>query len=220
MITNKKIFFLTLISLFLFSGCVQKRLVVKDPRGYQNNKLPVNTWAQETNMKEDIDISDLDQKIDTEQHTMIREEAPQVKMERVPFPLGEYNRLSKSGKGTVKGKIYINDAYNRRVLGSNTRLYLNPVTSYSKQWYSQSYIGGYKMEKADSRLYNYLRFTASNNQGEFAFYGVPNGHYYLIGTVACGVECGYTQSKNIRIAKQVSIQGNQVIQSDLHRMVD
>ncbi|MEA1879944.1 MAG: carboxypeptidase regulatory-like domain-containing protein, partial [Campylobacterota bacterium] len=215
MITNKKIFFLTLISLFLFSGCVQKRLVVKHPHGDQSNTLPVNTWAQETNVKEDVDISDLDQKIHTEQHTVITEKKPQVKIPRVHFPLDEYNRLAKSGKGTVKGKIYIHDAYNKRVLGANTRLYLNPVTSYSKQWYSESYIGGYKMKKADSRLYNYLKFTASNNKGEFAFYGVPNGRYYLIGTVACGVECGYSQSKNIRIAKQVSIQGNQVIHSDL-----
>lgn len=218
MITHKKIFFLTLISLFLLSGCVQKRLLIKHPR--QSNTLPVNTWAQETNVKEDVDISDLDQEIGTEQQTMIREEAPQVKMARVPFPLDEYNRLAKSGMGTVKGKIYINDAYNRRVVGANTRLYLNPVTSYSQQWYSQSYIGGYKMQKADARLYNYLRFTASNDKGEFAFYGVPNGHYYLIGTVSCGLECGYSQPKHIRIAKQVSIQGSQVVNADLYRMAN
>jgi hypothetical protein len=105
-------------------------------------------------------------------------------------------------------------------MGAGTRLYLNPATSYSDQWFHESYLGGYKMEKADSRLFNYLRFTAANSDGKFAFYGVPSGSYYLIGTVKCGTECGYDTPKNIRIAKKVSVVGNQIVEKDLSRMVD
>ena len=76
------------------------------------------------------------------------------------------------------------------------------------------------MEKADSRLFNYLRFTAANSDGKFAFYGVPSGSYYLIGTVKCGTECGYDTPKNIRIATKVSVYGNKIVQKDLSRMVD
>jgi len=99
-------------------------------------------------------------------------------------------------------------------------LYLNPVTSYSKQWYYESYLGGHKMEKADNRLFNYLRFTSANSQGQFAFYGVPNGRYYLIGTVKCAGQCGYSIPKNVRIATEVTINGNQIIQRDLSRLID
>ena len=202
--------------LFLFSGCVQRELVISQPDIRQSQD---NTWGEQTNVEENIDISDLDENL-TETETIITEEMPEQKMERITFPVEEYNRLPRTGKGTVKGAIYVKDAYNKRVPGAGTRLYLNPVTSYSDQWYKESYIGGYKMEKPDPRLFNYLRFTAADSSGNFAFYGVPSGRYYLIGTVTCSTECGYSSPKSIRIATQVSVTGNQVVQKDLSRMVD
>jgi hypothetical protein len=199
------------VMLLLLTGCVQRELVISTQDSGQNS------WADETN-EEDVDISDLDSNL-TEEETMITEISDQ-KMERITFPVSEYNRLARTGKGTVKGSIYVTDAYDKRVVGAGTRLYLNPKTSYSDQWYSESYLGGYKMEKADPRLFNYLRFTAANSDGKFAFYGVPSGKYYLIGTVKCGTECGYDSPKNIRIATQVSVYGNQIVEKDLSRMVE
>ncbi|HIQ27692.1 MAG TPA: carboxypeptidase regulatory-like domain-containing protein [Sulfurovum sp.] len=201
------------VMLFLFSGCVQRELVLEDSSSAQSQD---NTWGDEEN----IDISDLDDDNTTESETVITEDALTQKMERIPFPASEYNHLPRSGKGTVKGKIFVKDAYGQRILGKGTRLYLNPVTSYSEQWYEESYLGGNKMQKADSRLFNYLRFTASNTEGAFAFYGVPTGSYYLIGTVKCGNECGYDTPKSIRIATRVNVQGNQVVQKDLSRYVE
>jgi len=216
---TKKIMILTSIAtLFLFSGCVQRELVLDAPDVRQSQD---NTWAKNTNVEENVDTADLDNDdISSETETVITEDKTNVKMERVTFPLAEYNRLARTGKGTVKGRIYLKDAYEKAIPGASTRLYLNPITSYSKQWYNESYLGGYKMEKADNRLFNYLRFTASDNEGRFAFYGVPSGSYYLIGTVKCGSECGYSTPKSIRIATQVSVSGNQVVERDLSRLVD
>jgi len=216
---TKKIMILTSIAtLFLFSGCVQRELVLDAPDVRQSQD---NTWAKNTNVEENVDTADLDNDdISSETETVITEDKTNVKMERVTFPLAEYNRLARTGKGTVKGRIYLKDAYEKAIPGASTRLYLNPITSYSKQWYNESYLGGYKMEKADNRLFNYLRFTASDSEGRFAFYGVPSGSYYLIGTVKCGSECGYSTPKSIRIATQVSVSGNQVVERDLSRLVD
>ncbi|WP_295420606.1 carboxypeptidase regulatory-like domain-containing protein [Sulfurovum sp.] len=218
MIKKISLFLTFFTMLFLFSGCVQRELVISQPDIRQSQD---NTWGSQTNVEdeENIDISDLDGNL-TESETVITEEKPEQRMERITFPVEEYNRLSRAGKGTVKGSIYVQDAYGKRVPGSGTRLYLNPVTTYSDQWYKESYIGGYKMEKADPRLFNYLRFTAADSNGNFAFYGVPSGRYYLIGTVTCGTECGYDTPKNIRIATQVSVKGNQVVQKDLNRMIE
>ncbi|WP_296823696.1 carboxypeptidase regulatory-like domain-containing protein [Sulfurovum sp.] len=218
MIKKISLFLTFFTMLFLFSGCVQRELVISQPDIRQSQD---NTWGSQTNVEdeENIDISDLDGNL-TESETVITEEKPEQRMERITFPVEEYNRLSRAGKGTVKGAIYVQDAYGKRVPGSGTRLYLNPVTTYSDQWYKESYIGGYKMEKADPRLFNYLRFTAADSNGNFAFYGVPSGRYYLIGTVTCGTECGYDTPKNIRIATQVSVKGNQVVQKDLNRMIE
>ena len=207
-------FLTSFVMLLLFTGCVQSDLVISDQRTGQNS------WADEINIDEEsIDISDLDENL-TENEMLITEDMYEEKIERIAFPEDEYARLPRRGKGTIKGAIYISDAYGKRVMGAGTRLYLNPITSYSEQWYDESYLGGRKMEQADARLFNYLRFTASNSKGKFAFYGVPSGNYYLIGTVKCGEECGYSRPKNIRIATQVSVYGNEVIEKDLVRILE
>jgi hypothetical protein len=138
----------------------------------------------------------------------------------MPFPVAEYTNLSRTGKGTIEGNIFVTGASGNKVFGAKTRLYLNPVTSYSKQWYNESYLAGKEMDKADDRLFNYLRFTASDSNGKFAFYGVPSGSYYLIGTVNCSSECGYSQNKNIRIATEVAILNNEVVNQDLTKKAD
>lgn len=206
------IMIISLIEMSLFTGCVQPDLSIRNKTSNQN------FWADQTNV-DDVDMSDLDENL-TESEMMMTEDSEENKMERIEFPLSEYNRLARTGKGTIKGTIYVKDTYDKRILGASTRLYLNPITSYSEQWYQESYLGGYKMQNADPRLFNYLKFTASNKNGKFAFYGVPSGSYYLIGTVKCGEECGYDRVKNIRIATRVSVRGNQIIEKDLTRMVE
>ncbi len=192
----------------LFSGCV-------------SHDVPLNPPIQRTSESKvnDVDISDLDEKL-TESEMMITEEGKDTKMARIPFPTSEYYSLPRTGKGTIKGTIFVNDLYENKVFGAGTRLYLNPITSYSEQWYEESYLGGHKMQKADARLFNYLKFTAADSNGNFAFYGVPNGSYYLIGTVKCGTRCGYESEKSIRIAARVSVQGNQVVTKDLTRVAN
>ena len=214
---TKKLLLFSILSimLLLFTGCVERGITISQKDARQSG---LNAWGEETNIN-DIDISDLDQNL-TESETMITEDMDTEKMARIPFPTSEYYRLARAGKGTVKGSIYVKDAYDKKIMGAGTRLYLNPATSYSDQWFRESYLGGYKMEKADSRLFNYLRFTAANSDGKFAFYGVPSGSYYLIGTVKCGTECGYGTPKNIRIATKVSVYGNKIVEKDLSRFVD
>ncbi len=203
------VFIAFLLTISLFTGCTKRK--VQPQRHYVQH----NTWANESTT-DDVDLSDLDQTL-TESETFVIEGNEERKIKRIRFSMSEYYRLERTGKGTVEGRIFIKDAYGRPVFGKNTRLYLNPVTSYSEQWYEESYLDGHKMEKADSRLFNYLRFITSNANGEFAFYGVPSGDYYLIGTVKCGEECGYDTMKNIRIAKKLTIRGNQVLVKNLIR---
>jgi len=188
----------------LFTGCVSRDI----PLIPQQHVNPHNV--------NDVDLSDLDENL-TESEMMMTEEGEE-KMARIEFPTSEYYSLPRSGRGTIKGSIYVTDLYDSRVFGASTRLYLNPVTSYSKQWYIESYLGGARMQKADARLFNYLKFTAADSSGNFAFYGVPSGSYYLVGTVKCGTRCGYESEKSIRIATRVSVQGNQIIKKDLTRV--
>jgi len=140
-------------------------------------------------------------------------------MERMPFPLDEYRSLKKIGRSSVSGKVAIvNTMSEKEVLGKNLKLYLNPVTTYSRQWYNESYLSGYKMSKVDKRLYNYLKFSTSNNNGKFDFFGVAKGKYYLIGSMMCGEECGLGSSEKIRLVKEVYV-GSGVTRIDLIKRV-
>jgi len=197
-----------LVLFLLLTGCASRNIPLHP---IQENINPYNV--------NDVDTTDIDENL-TESETMMTEESKESKVKRIAFPASEYYSLPRSGRGTLEGSIYITDVYGTKVFGRGTRLYLNPVTSYSKQWYVESYLGGNRMQKADSRLFNYLRFTAADNKGRFAFYGVPTGSYYLIGTVKCGEQCGYESEKSIRVASRVSIHGNQIINKDLTRVAE
>lgn len=140
-------------------------------------------------------------------------------MERIDFPVNEYKHIKKRGRHTVSGKIYLENSHTSlKINGKKIKLWLNPVTSYSRQWYEESYLGGYKLSKTDTRLYDYLKFTYSNNTGNFNFFGVPSGDYYLTGTISCSKECGFNETKSIRLVKEISV-GNGVTRVDLMKNV-
>jgi hypothetical protein len=149
-----------------------------------------------------------DKNIDSEidKRDMEAEVIRDVIIPRMPFPTQEYARLKKRGRNTVSGTIFLeNSNSSEKVMGKKVKLYLNPVTSYSEQWYQESYLNGYKLSKADKRLYNYLKFTMSNNSGSYNFFGVPHGSYFLVGTMKCGKECGFEKEKTVRLVKRISV---------------
>ncbi len=125
---------------------------------------------------------------------------------RMPFPVSEYRHLSKQGSSTVSGKVHLtNKITGNDITKAKIKLWLNPVTSYSKQWYNEVYLGGNKLTKIDKRLYNYLKFTYSSANGKFNFFGVPSGNYYLTATIKCSVECGYRENKSVLLVKKVYV---------------
>lgn len=212
MIKRQIILLISLLGIVLFTGCG------RDDAYLPHSNDPSNRWDIKRS-SDDVDVSDIDETL-SESETIITEQGTSNKVDRITFPVSEYANLQKLGKGTIKGSIYLQDTLGRQIVGSGTRLYLNPVTSYSTQWYEESYVDGNRMKKADSRLFNYLKFTASDSNGRFGFYGVPSGSYYLIGTVKCAQECGFGGTKNIRIAKKVTVAGNQIIDTDLFKRVE
>ena len=191
---------LIFMTVFLLSGCVHQESLIPGGSG--------SSFWSSGEESSTVDVSDLNTNVQEEQAVA-----------RIPFPVEEYSRLPRSGSSTVKGSIYVLDATGQKIYGKQTRLYLNPVTSYSRQWYEQSYLGGKKMAKADPRLFNYLKFTTSDKNGNFAFYGVPAGRYYVIGVVRCGQECGYDSPQNIRVAREVSVGAGKTVQVDLSKSI-
>ena len=195
-----------------FSGC-QKAPAIQ-PNGHLSHK---DSWPPKEKPQENIDLSDIDKSVQ-ERAVSAKAKAEDTKvLSRIAFPAHEYQRLATTGTNTIRGSVYLENNHGRRIFGAGTRLYLNPVTSYSRQWHKESYLRGRVMSPADDRLFNYLKFTSSDTNGNFVFYGVPDGSYYAVGTVVCGNECGFQGIKNVRIATEVSVAGGQVANVNLSK---
>jgi hypothetical protein len=171
-------------------------LINKNPNLGNRVKVPTNTPSLGSSVSENGDQSSAEE--------MSLQNSG--RMERIDFPVDEYKNIKKIGRSTVAGRVFLANSYtSSEVMGKKVKLYLNPVTSYSQQWYQESYLGGYKMSKSDPRLFNYLKFTMSNADGKFNFFGVPTGQYYLVGTMSCGAECGFEGTQAVRLVKEISV---------------
>ena len=160
----------------------------------------------------------ISESVTTENNSNVERDGREL-IERIPFPVEEYRHLSKRGRSTVSGKVYItNRLTNDDIVKSKVKLWLNPVTSYSNQWYNEVYLGGNKLTKIDKRLFNYLKFTYSSSDGHFNFFGVPTGEYYLTATIQCSVECGYRENKSVLLVEKVYV-GRGKTEVDLSKTV-
>jgi len=220
----KNIFLLTILAFFV-SGCnIYRQIVIPTP--YYPNANSGNVQVVTPKQPQEVMGINNQQNNQTNQTQITPIKNGQIRtsnstvVQRIPFPVDEYATLPKTGEATVSGVIYLQTSGGKKIYGRNTRLYLNPVTSYSTQWYKESYLGGAKMSKVDPRLFNYLKFTTSDENGHFEFVNVPSGSYYLIGVVKCGGECGFVRDRTIRIAKKISVFGNERKEVDLSKTIN
>ena len=212
MLNKKVVGIITSIILLLgLSGCSLDQDMILPTPFHPSKKAKQESTEQKTEAnQQNVNVVGAAENVKVSDGTVVQ---------RIPFPVMEYKSLSKTGNSTVKGTIYLKKSDGTKIYGKQTRLYLNPETSYSTQWYKASYLGGAKMSKVDSRLFNYLRFTTSDQNGNYSFYSVPSGSYYLIGVVRCGKECGYSKPRNIRIAKKISVFGSDSKNIDLYKTI-
>lgn len=223
-------------ALLMFSGCnIYRQVTLPTPYYPENTSNNIDgSNIESSNMIESTSIDSTEnstinsETIDTNEQkssstTPLDESKIKVRnktvVSRISFPESEYKSLSTTGSATVSGSIYVKTAGGNNVYGKSTRLYLNPATSYSTQWFKESYLGGAKMSKVDPKLFNYLKFTTSDSNGKFEFLNIPSGSYYLIGVVKCGTACGYSSVKTIRIAKKISVFGSNVSSVDLSKTI-
>jgi hypothetical protein len=232
MLKLKREFILFTTILIGLSGCIEKRVLVIDQS--RDRQRPRVTHGTNPPIKEEILIGNrvggevsvpknrpsLGIKVTNQVENNQPQQQPQETtsnnglngqiMQRMPFPADEYRNLKKIGYNTVHGKVYLeNSVDDKTIVGKNLKLYLNPVTSYSREWYQLSYLEGYKLTPPDKRLYNYLKFTNSDTNGKFSFFGVPKGAYYLITRITCGKECGYSSPKIIRLVKEIYVDSSE-----------
>ena len=112
-------------------------------------------------------------------------------VQRIPFPAQEYEKLAKDGTSTVKGQIFMKTRGGDVKFGAGGEVLLNPVTSYSKQWFEEQYTRGNQLAAGDERQYLYIRKKVADGNGRFEFKNIPAGEYYVTGGVTWQTATGY-----------------------------
>ncbi len=99
-------------------------------------------------------------------------------IERIPFPVEEYNNIKKVGNSNVTGYAFAKTPTGEIHFASGW-VRLNPKTESSTQWFNVNYKAMNNIGEADPRYYEYIRKTKVDKAGKFTFKNVPAGKYYL-----------------------------------------
>lgn len=129
-------------------------------------------------------------------------------VQRIPFPANEYSQLAKEGSSTLRGQIFMKTRGGDIKFGAGQEIFLNPVTTYSNQWYEEIYLKGIPLSPMDDRQIAYVRTKVSDGNGRFEFKNIPAGEYYVSGVVTWESPTGYQgalQTQGGRIAKKVKV---------------
>lgn len=68
---------------------------------------------------------------------------------------------------------------------------MNPVTSYSNEWYEKLYVQGKNLEAADPRIWDYTKTDIADGEGQFVFKNVPLGSYYVTTAILWEAAVGF-----------------------------
>ncbi len=109
---------------------------------------------------------------------------------KAEFIEAEYQPYLNPGNGVVAGQVLLHTLAGEVRYGAGREVYLNPVTSYSSEWWTQSVVGGRELEDGDARARRYERLEIADRQGKFAFSDLPSGEYYLLSLVPGDVPVG------------------------------
>lgn len=141
---------------------------------------------------------------------------PQQEVPRLPFPEAEYSALQKTGTGEVSGQVFMRTVGGDVKYGAGSVVYLQPVTSYTTQWYVDNFQGGKNLAPPDPRAALYSIKGQADGNGNFSFTGVPPGKYYLSSEVRWSAPSQYgLLPQGGVIAKEVSVQNGQKLREML-----
>lgn len=141
-------------------------------------------------------------------------------VDRIPFPEDEYKRLASTGTAIVKGQAFLKTRGGDVKTAAGNEVILNPVTTYTNQWYEVNYLKGMPMKEPDSRLWQYVKKQIADGNGRFTFKNVPAGDYYVTVPVFWEAPVGYQGGLVLQggfISKRITVKDGEEIEIILTR---
>jgi hypothetical protein len=140
-------------------------------------------------------------------------------VERIAFPASEYDALAKTGTGIVKGQAFLKTRGGDVKVAAGNEITLNPVTSYSEQWFMTGYVEKKPLTEHDPRYEEYIMTTIADGDGRFTFQNVPPGRYYLTTAIVWEVPSygAYPSQTGARVCKVVEVANDKTVNVVLTR---
>ena len=101
-----------------------------------------------------------------------------------PFSISEYAPYDSAGTASIYGQAFAKTAGGEVKYAAGDEVMLDPVTTYSQEWWQESVVGGKTLGPGDQRVYHYQRVAVADGEGRFHFDALPAGDYFVI----CGME--------------------------------
>ena len=90
----------------------------------------------------------------------------------------EYAPYDGQGTASITGQLVAKLPDGGTINRAGNEVVLDPVTSYSTEWYEKHVKGGEELETADIRAGVYTRSTMTDDEGRFRFEKLKPGEYY------------------------------------------
>lgn len=95
------------------------------------------------------------------------------------FNESEYALYARDGTATIYGDAFLKTRGGDVKKGAGCAVHLNPVTTYSTEWYERGILGNQLLEPADQKAVPYHKQTIADGDGKFEFDKLSAGEYYL-----------------------------------------
>lgn len=144
-------------------------------------------------------------------------------LREAPFVETEYTQYAYAGTGSITGQVVLRTEGGQTRPAAGSLVSLNPVTSYSTEWWNRTVVGGLNLRSADEREQKYLRTAVADEEGRFAFSELPRGEYFVVAALPSGpTATGKAGPSGAMVGQRVHLtEGGKVdlVLNDVHRTV-
>ena len=123
---------------------------------------------------------------------------PEPVARKAQFNEAEYEHYATTGKAVIAGKACFTLADGTEKCFAGVDVFINPVTTYSTEWYERGWAGREFLANPDARAVKYNKKVRTDKDGSYRFENLPAGAYY-VGAVVC--EPDSKDAKSCKIAR-------------------
>jgi hypothetical protein len=109
----------------------------------------------------------------------------------VQFNQDEYTPYGAVGSAIIYGETFLKTRGGDVKKAAGNKVFLNPVTTYSTEWFDRQIIGNQLLTEGDQRARPYFQETVADSDGRFQFENLTFGDYYLACAISWEVPDGY-----------------------------